>query len=142
MACPGGCVNGGGQIKPPARLAGTSSDAEGYQRDWENSGVRLEDAAVPTVERWGDKEWVKNVETVYWTRDHTGLPTPPRSPTSSSVPSRLSHSALDDADSLAARVVSDLCSSSDGEAVRTREELFRTDYRAVESDVIGLAVKW
>lgn len=59
MACPGGCVNGGGQLKPvlpqngnqssttdaskalpPA--AGMSVDAEGYQRDWEQNGVALQ----------------------------------------------------------------------------------------------------
>ncbi|KAF7315649.1 Fe-hyd-lg-C domain-containing protein [Mycena indigotica] len=44
MACPGGCVNGGGQLKPLTR----SADFQG-----DNS-------------KWGDKEWTKKVEASYW----------------------------------------------------------------------------
>ncbi|KIY50350.1 iron hydrogenase [Fistulina hepatica ATCC 64428] len=51
MACPGGCVNGGGQLKPPPAWR----DTEGY---------------------WSDKEWTRRVEDAYW----HDLPTPPHSP--------------------------------------------------------------
>lgn len=58
MACPGGCVNGGGQLKPilsqngnqtstlgTSGAAGTNVDAEGYPRDWEQNGVALQPSA-------------------------------------------------------------------------------------------------
>ncbi|KAF8625432.1 hypothetical protein AX15_005391 [Amanita polypyramis BW_CC] len=88
MACPGGCVNGGGQLRP-------------QDRDWGENGVR-----------WGDREWTKKVEESYWrdTRDGHELPTRP-------------------AEGLAAEIL------------EQGLEL-RTEYRAVESDVVGLAVKW
>ena len=157
MACPGGCVNGGGQIKAPSRIASTTGtlDEEGFARNWEQGG------AVPTAtpsaesgldmtasERWGDKEWVKKVEAAYW----NGLPTPPPSPPGSiaSLPSSVAGSmglkrdamdvpeSFDIADTLAETVVRELS----GGDVGRRVELFRTSYRAVESEVVGLAVKW
>jgi len=45
MACPGGCVGGGGQLRAPERKAASSSsgaanhDAEGFVRDWAADGV-------------------------------------------------------------------------------------------------------
>ncbi|KXN90594.1 Cytosolic Fe-S cluster assembly factor NAR1 [Leucoagaricus sp. SymC.cos] len=89
MACPGGCVNGGGQLRPPTiqtppTSLSTSSgdvDAEGYKRDWDGEGV---------------------------------------------------------APSLVDEIIKELCAGDDHE----RKRLLRTEYRAVESDVIGLAVKW
>ncbi|KAG6915783.1 hypothetical protein DXG01_009821 [Tephrocybe rancida] len=133
MACPGGCVNGGGQLKPvtavPVVSAPQRVDQEGYQRDWEGSGV----AIVPTFKnvasvdvtqnaRWGSKEWTKRVEEEYW-----------RGPLSDDD-GRL-------ADRLARRIYDDLCDTG-GARVETRRRLFRTSYRAVESEVIGLAVVW
>ncbi|KAJ7647321.1 iron hydrogenase [Roridomyces roridus] len=107
MACPGGCVNGGGQLKPPA----STLDAEGYPRDWEETGVAQN-------AKWGDKEWTKKVEEAYWSVEQRG----------------------DDADQLLGRVLDDLCPA--GLDHESRNRLFRTSYRAVESDVVGLAVKW
>ncbi|KAF5393510.1 hypothetical protein D9757_000594 [Collybiopsis confluens] len=69
MACPSGCVNGGGQLKPPANF----EDSEGFSRDWEESGVSMD--SIPAA-KWGNKEWTKRVENAYW---HS-LPTPPPSP--------------------------------------------------------------
>ncbi|KAJ3570361.1 hypothetical protein NP233_g4460 [Leucocoprinus birnbaumii] len=127
MACPGGCVNGGGQLRPPALTPSTSSltsttvsgdvDAEGYKRDWDGEGV------APSVSsKWGDREWTKKVEEVYW-RD-----------------TRLDHESWEKsiADQLVDEIIKELCAGDDDE----RKRLFRTGYRAVESDVIGLAVKW
>lgn len=44
MACPGGCVGGGGQLRAPERKAassggGANHDAEGFVRDWAADGV-------------------------------------------------------------------------------------------------------
>ncbi|KAJ7497310.1 iron hydrogenase [Mycena latifolia] len=117
MACPGGCVNGGGQLKPLT----ASLDAEGYARDWEETGV-MQNA------KWGDKAWTKQVEECYWSAEQD----------------------RDEPDRLLEWILDDLCPTDEGlgdvdvyaenEACRTR--LFRTNYRAVESDIIGLAVKW
>ena len=140
MACPGGCVNGGGQLRPTATKM---EDEEGYGRDWEESGVRMggddsgKGEGFPNP-KWGNKEWTKKVEEVYW-RD---VPTPP-----DDVVRRR-------ADRVAARVLVELCEPKqinedldwstvmDEDAETRRRNLFRTEYHAVESDVIGLAVKW
>lgn len=122
MACPGGCVNGGGQLRPPAvpALAPTTSgdvDAEGYKRDWDGEGV-----AQGVSAKWGDREWTKKVEEAYW-RD-TG---------------RVGNDYKNFvADQLVDGIMEELGADDDAERIR----LFRTEYRAVESDVIGLAVKW
>jgi iron only hydrogenase large subunit-like protein len=98
MACPGGCVNGGGQLKGKVR------DEESYERDWSESGVK-----------WGDKEWTKRVEEAYWSDQLKS---------SATAPSPSYHTLV--------------------EEVRCQlgSDALRTEYRAVESEVIGLAVKW
>jgi len=113
MACPGGCVNGGGQLKP--RLESTltaTKDEEGYGRNWEDIGV-MQNA------KWGDREWTRLVEEAYWR----------------------SSSALHDTaypDIVADTVMKELCHGDPEQ----RQQKLRTSYRAVESDVVGLAVKW
>lgn len=86
MACPGGCVNGGGQLRPPAlptkSLENVGLDEEGYGRNWEDSGVSITSSStsiastMPTPNlnpKWGDKEWTKKVEEMYW-QDVESLP--------------------------------------------------------------------
>ncbi|KAF9475546.1 iron hydrogenase [Pholiota conissans] len=97
MACPGGCVNGGGQLK-------AVGDTGGQERDW----------------KWGDKEWTKRVEETYWGEQN--------------VETRPTKTL----EELAERVVEELCGSD----VSVRQRMLRTGYRAVESEVVGLAVKW
>jgi len=146
MACPGGCVNGGGQLRPIGKASDRTVDEEGYARNWEENGVSLSpggDEASGVVAsqgpKWGNREWTKEVERAYW---HS-LPTPPPSPRMDS----------DYADRVALGVQVDMCVPEDAGRSRwdadmdigaeeRRRELFRTDYRAVESEVIGLAVKW
>ena len=143
MACPGGCVNGGGQLKPV--LSG-SVDEEGFKRDWEGSGVALGndggDVNVLQNAKWGDREWTKRVEEVYW-RNGDGI---------------CGKSGYADADALVEHVWDDLVlGTEDGRMVvngetefvakvqeqeERRRQFFRTQYRAVESEVIGLAVVW
>ncbi|KAH7888586.1 iron hydrogenase [Phlebopus sp. FC_14] len=154
MACPGGCVNGGGQLRPIARAMQQEEDEEGYRRNWEESGVQMSggtdepgSVAPSQGSRWGNKEWTKEVERAYW----HDLPTPPPSPKPGV--GEVEH-ALNPADNLALRVKLELCqprdttgqrswtSVMDSEAERRRRDMFRTEYRAVESEVIGLAVKW
>ncbi|EJD42712.1 iron hydrogenase [Auricularia subglabra TFB-10046 SS5] len=82
MACPGGCVAGGGQL------------------------VKGRAAA-------------KDVEEVYWSSQEDAA-------------------ALLEAEQLLTRIASDLWAEDNGE----RSKLLRTSYKAVESDVVGLGVKW
>ncbi|KAI6123857.1 iron hydrogenase [Pisolithus croceorrhizus] len=145
MACPGGCVSGGGQLRPIAQASQKQVDAEGYPRNWGYNGVEMEDGRPQDTiagPKWGNKEWTKEVERAYW----HDLPTPPPSPPPDSL--------VDALDRLALRVKVELCqpqdaanhacwsSAMDADAERRRRALFRTQYRAVESEVVGLAVKW
>lgn len=124
MACPGGCVNGGGQLKPPRTTGATGpADAEGFIRDWEESGVKLEEGTDTSNGRWGSKEWTKKVEEMYW-QDWQGA--------------RTHDTLLDRANQVTQDILRDLCGRED----RSRTGPFRTEYRAVESEVVGLAVKW
>ena len=110
MACPGGCVNGGGQLKPRLERTMTArKDEEGYERNWDEIGV-MQNA------KWGDREWTRLVEDAYWTST-----------------TNLHDTTL--ADIFADRVMQDICDE------QQRPKL-RTSYRAVESEVLGLAVKW
>ncbi|KAF8070133.1 iron hydrogenase [Lyophyllum atratum] len=141
MACPGGCVNGGGQLKPVIAASDVVAappslpmmDPEGYTRNWEGSGVAI--GTQPVINgsspvdvtqnaRWGSKEWTKRVEEQYWRE--------PFADTANQI-----------ADALARRIRGDLCGFGDDlESVKTRRRLFRTEYRAVENEVVGLAVVW
>lgn len=180
MACPGGCVNGGGQLRPPQNLTRATTDDEGYKRDWESVGVSIGTELPLQVQgqdaKWGNRDWTKRVEEMYW----LGLPTPPPSPPppSASCPSSVQYDPRSgpqshyqqqpqgtdakrrSADAIAIQVLRELCkplvpldesksdtgkmwsASMDDEAEKRRRELFRTQYRAVESEVVGLAVKW
>jgi len=142
MACPGGCVNGGGQLKPALASASMDMgvDEEGYKRDWEGSGVTV-DGQVLQNARWGDREWTKRVEGVYW-QGRDGV---------------LGTSDYLDADALMERVWDELRVTKDEtmgmdretkivdkvwEWEERRRQFFRTQYQAVENEVVGLAVVW
>ncbi|KAI9442235.1 iron hydrogenase [Lactarius indigo] len=164
MACPGGCVGGGGQLRAPEKK--TSVDAEG------GTG-----AEAPL---WNTRAWTREVERAYWggPAPEYALPEPGpgsgdlgnkgKGKASSSSPTlELSSepelgSECDRVEALVARVLRELCAptrpqqeqevgTGAGSGVepgsRTpdearRRELFRTEYRAVESEVVGLGVKW
>jgi hypothetical protein len=144
MACPGGCVNGGGQLKPPL-TSRYRVDEEGYARDWEENGVRIPDGEGGGLSnvKWGDREWTKRVESAYWA-DGSAVP----APSPHAIQNHIGP------DGLAAKVLIDLCepteikgdmrwaATMDDTAEAKRRALFQTEYRAVESEVIGLAVKW
>ncbi|TCD71221.1 hypothetical protein EIP91_011699 [Steccherinum ochraceum] len=156
MACPGGCVNGGGQLRPPALAAKSNKDEEGFQRDWDSTGVSSVDSG-DSAERmqgakWGDRDWVRKVEEVYW-HGLTGLPTPPPSPQldPSKRRNRTGEENTAVADVLAGTVLKDTChpashsqglawsDSMDEDAETRRRTLFRTQYRAVETGAVFAA---
>lgn len=96
MACPGGCVGGGGQLRPPDRktTGGTGTiDAEGFSRVWVADGVVGHDSggtggqvgdndndndivvtgtgtttasATDREAPWSSRAWTREVERAYW----------------------------------------------------------------------------
>ncbi|WVQ84925.1 cytosolic Fe-S cluster assembly factor NAR1 [Cryptococcus sp. DSM 104549] len=161
MACPSGCVNGGGQMKPAVPTAPKADadamevDNEGYQRPLADEGVekRVAEIGGGTVAgmdegmRWSTKEWVAKVEDIYW----NGLPTPPPSPplTASKVNGNgLSHAAMTNgngnghangvgraeaSDRLAEDIVHEVCGNDSSK----RWEFLRTRFRKVETDILS-----
>lgn len=142
MACPGGCVNGGGQLRPIGKASARTEDEEGYVRNWEENGVSMaaggDETSVPQGPKWGNREWTRVVEKAYWNQ----LPPP-----------GIGSDELNYANRVALGVQVNMCRPEDADRTRwdadmdsgaeeRRRELFRTNYRAVESEVIGLAVKW
>jgi len=156
MACPSGCINGGGQLKPKTRLEGTIAQVGEALTTDPDAGLQLADASdlggSRTSAKWGDREWTKKVEQAYW----HDLPTPPPSPspsTPSSAPKVAAASSLAVGDEFAAHVLMELCKpigefggtwmgEMDTAAEKLRMAFFRTQYRAVESEVVGIQVQW
>ncbi|KAI9463653.1 iron hydrogenase [Lactarius psammicola] len=191
MACPGGCVGGGGQLRAPERKTTSITDAEGFVRDWAADGVSPgppEGGNGTTAEAplWNTRAWTREVERAYWdgpaperALPSAGAGAEPGSgsgdlgnkgkgkATSSSPTLELGsgpepESEHDRVETLVARVLRELGAPTDpqqqqqggsgpGQEGRTidddvaevrRRALFRTEYRAVESEVVGLGVKW
>ncbi|KAF8161097.1 iron hydrogenase [Crassisporium funariophilum] len=158
MACPGGCVNGGGQVKPrvtaEAEPVVVERDEEKYERNWEESGVSV-DGIQSQSGKWGDKDWTRKVESAYWrasssapvsgpgpVRGHD-LPTPPDTPPHGYQRLDLEEGcSMEIADRAVKRVMDELCGRGGASVQESRRRHFRTQYRAVESEVVGLAVKW
>lgn len=138
MACPSGCVNGGGQIAPPkdskaARRAFGRVDEEGMPDVGDTVMESEEDARVLTP-----KEWVAEVERVYWSGRSS--PAVEGFELDRIHPSLHPYLSPPSVSSLVESVVSGLTRDSGEDR---RRELLRTSYRAVESEEVnGLAVKW
>ena len=120
-----------------------SRDGEGYARNWDADGAGVlvadknnnEDTAGMSSARWGDREWVKTVELAYW---RTGADEQNGRP-------KEKHAWVD---SVVENILEEMCRDEDGvlpsdeERSRRRLGMLRTQYRAVVSEVIGIAVKW
>jgi hypothetical protein len=74
MACPGGCVGGGGQLRAPERKvangSSTTKDAEGFARDWAADGASSRKNGMPSAATseapWSSRAWTREVERAYW----------------------------------------------------------------------------
>ncbi|KAH9002110.1 iron hydrogenase [Lactarius hatsudake] len=159
MACPGGCVGGGGQLRAPERNLKTSADADA------DSGTAAE------APRWNTRAWTREVDRAYWGglaqpgpgsgdlssnnkgRDDKASSCSPTLELSSGAESEPEHDRVE-ALILSAptrpqqeQEVGTGAGSGPRPESRTLDEarrrgLFRTEYRAVESEVVGLGVKW
>lgn len=165
MACPSGCVNGGGQVPPPKESLRSRRRRPSWSRERSFVG-RVDEEGMPdtagdvveaeiklVADESGDedervlsaKEWVQEVERRYWSGGGGGKPDP--SPLASvhpsvrpfvqSLPTSSQRQQLE-------TVLEAMLAGSDGNGVdRRRKELLRTSYRAVETEEInGLAVTW
>jgi iron only hydrogenase large subunit-like protein len=156
MACPGGCVNGGGQLRPPGSISNKTALAEGSKTDQEvNVAQFVEQSRDGDVQaslqnpKWLDKDWTKKVEEAYW----HDLPTPPASPKLYAA-GGARDILVERADRLSTQILVDICmpkevgedfmwsTRMDDAAEARRRQFFRTQYHAVESEAIGLGVKW
>lgn len=164
MACPSGCVNGGGQIAPPKEVRNTKNRRLLTERSENGRKMILDEEGMPDMSDrmavdddvvgaekvLSGKEWVAKVEEVYWSSN-------------TDDPSMLSSSAIDlgkvdpsilpyllSGDSIEIQVlmnktVEELIGTSlvGEERSARRNVLLRTQYRQVEDgEVNGLAVKW
>ncbi|KAL1726812.1 iron hydrogenase [Schizophyllum commune] len=118
MACPGGCVNGGGQIKPTR--APLPSEANAGDAGLNGDGQDAREA------RWGDKEWTRKVEELYWVE----------APEARDVAVREGEVGLKRADAIADEVLATLDPAE-------MERMLRTQYHAVEQDPnSGFTAQW
>ncbi|KAI0314126.1 iron hydrogenase, partial [Amylostereum chailletii] len=113
MACPGGCVNGGGQLPRPLEANPETPVPTGANTDGDG-GMGA---------KWGDRAWTKEVERAYWDGKPEkggamGLLTPPDSPRGSSIDlqakeeQKTAHEDGQEANIIAARVLMELCAPS------------------------------
>ncbi|KAL1760618.1 iron hydrogenase [Schizophyllum commune] len=118
MACPGGCVNGGGQIKPTRAALPSDAGAGEVGLNGESQDAR--------EARWGDKEWTRKVEELYWVE----------APGARDVALREGEVGLKRADAIADEVLATLSPAE-------MERLLRTQYHAVEQDPnSGFTAQW
>lgn len=118
MACPGGCVNGGGQMRPDP--AWKEEQAQEAQQDAPVSGWQ-----------GTDRRWVQLVEDAYWAHSRGG----DAQNILSTVKEALGPSAM--RTDLAA-----LDESAAAMETNFNEKDFRTQYHGVEAPSNGLMVQW
>lgn len=152
MACPGGCVNGGGQMPPPKNLVqGGSGNGVAVKRKWAGEldregmpemGVSMDLELEEKV--LSPKEWVAKVERVYWSG--STMEVEERGVEWEKVDRSLwPYLLASKEEEMVEKAVERLLELNPGEEDKgkRRRELLRTSYRAVESEEVnGLAVKW
>lgn len=145
MACPSGCVNGGGQIPPPKHPVPIEVDREGMpivplDGDVEIKMVADEHDGHRVL---SGKEWVARVEEFYWQLGATKVATSDTLAVHESLADYVRQGKRESTyDDLAERIVSEMTSRA-GDAKEERKRLLRTQYRAIASEEVnGLAVKW
>lgn len=126
MACPSGCINGGGQLRPP------TGEEQVASRD---EGMDLDAVERKMLSGWQgtSKDWVLRVEESYWAPDLPGGVNPVAKP----------QEAIDalyrcpDSESEEGSMVDRILAATDEPLVLT------TEYHALESEETnGLAVQW
>lgn len=170
MACPSGCVNGGGQIAPPKESrAARRRKLNGYTGQVDDEGMPQvgDDPSIAMMDvdheehghghgvGHGDdddervftpKEWVAEVERKYWSGHRVESCTPVNANGAHTLDESIrpyAGAASTLADAVERAVAALLRDVEEVDRDDKRKALLRTSYRAVESEEInGLAVKW
>lgn len=145
MACPSGCVNGGGQIAPPKHPLPIEVDREGMPivpLDGEGEVKMVADEHDGHRVLSG-KEWVSRVEEFYWRFGAVKVPTGVTLGVHESLVDYARQESTEHAyTQLAERILQDMTGKA-GNPQTERQRLLRTQYRAIASEEVnGLAVKW
>lgn len=147
MACPSGCVNGGGQMSPPKHaVPPIELDREGMPLIKGNEGQEFK---IVADEQDGHKvlsgkDWVKRVEEFYWQVGARRIVEPASDNGEDKIDASIKPYLVRETqyDEIAARVLKEAESQSKQPEL-ARKRLLRTQYRAIESEEVnGLAVKW
>jgi hypothetical protein len=162
MACPSGCVNGGGQIGPMAAAAMRKGRRKALTPD-SGYGGPMDEEGMPEVDPYSRpegamdaKDWVAEVENAYWRIGVDGEEGGEGAVASedggdvhvSIVPYLAGASQGGEENGVRRRrreLEEELLRglTGNGEREKRRNELWRTEYRAVQSDEVnGLAVQW
>ncbi|KAK9898953.1 iron hydrogenase [Cystobasidium minutum MCA 4210] len=145
MACPSGCVNGGGQIAPPKHPLPVEVDREGMPivpMDGEGELKMVADEHDGHRVLSG-KEWVARVEEFYWRFGATKVPASAVLGVHNSLAEYVRQDSSQSVyTELAERIMGEMTSKA-GDPQAERRRLLRTQYRAIASEEVnGLAVKW
>lgn len=130
MACPGGCVNGGGQMRPPpgAVQAEDAMDEDAPVQGWQGT----------------DRHWVQRVEERYWLDPARRAAATPNvdADKQTAAPVRVLEDAAHGA--LRAWLAGTDARAAEVEQVLdvTQTHIFRTAYHGVQQQTNGLAVQW
>ncbi|SDA03034.1 BZ3500_MvSof-1268-A1-R1_Chr11-1g03270 [Microbotryum saponariae] len=153
MACPSGCLNGGGQIPTPSNSAAARRwevDQEGMpdvaltqMKEEERDGMDL-DGGGEDRKVLSSVEWVNKVEQKYWSVSSMSPPAPPSDKEANLDPSIVPYIRhLRDLQEEEKEVRACLEELVEGGGSERRKELLRTSYRALEKEETnGLAVVW
>jgi iron only hydrogenase large subunit-like protein len=143
MACPSGCVNGGGQISPPKHPLPIQVDREGMPVIPEDAGehkVVVDEHSGHRV--LSGKEWVSRVEEFYWQIGAVKIAESAGQIVHDSIKPYLPTAQHSRYDKLAEDIIAAMVAASE-KPEEARHLILRTQYRAIESsEVNGLAVKW
>ena len=145
MACPSGCVNGGGQIAPPKHPLPVKVDREGMPIVEDDAGeykiVKDESDGRRVL---SGKEWIGKVEELYW---QLGGARKIVAHTEVAVHDSLRPYAdgllgSNEYDERANSIIKEMTEHA-ADPAAVRHNLLRTQYRAIDSEEVnGLAVKW
>lgn len=144
MACPSGCVNGGGQIAPPKHPLPVEVDREGMPI----ASLNTDELKMVVDQQDGHrvlsgKEWVTRVEDFYWQLGAKRVPKSEVLGIHASLANVLDSDLHSAVDQRAFAVVDQLVGPNTTDASSIRNRLLRTQYRSIASEEVnGLAVKW
>ncbi|WFD31754.1 Cytosolic Fe-S cluster assembly factor nar1 [Malassezia sp. CBS 17886] len=149
MACPGGCVNGGGQMRPPkaalahaVHAADRADDALAEQEP--NGSAARHDS--PPVQGWQgtDRAWVQRVEDTYWNTSGRRAGLPAGVPPDDAVKDTRAASVLRDAagGALGAWLHDEDAAVAAAEALLPPDASLCATYQGVGPTTDGLAVQW